>query len=92
MPRANRHFLTGYVWHITHRRHKKDYLLKFTRGRQSYLRWLFEAKNRFAVSVLNYIVTCNHFLCGVPHNTDLVNPDRGFQLIQKDRAVPVIGQ
>jgi hypothetical protein len=24
------------------------------------LRWLFEAKRRFALSVLNYMVTCNH--------------------------------
>ena len=26
----------------------------------SYLHWLFEAKKRFGVSVLNYTVTCNH--------------------------------
>jgi REP element-mobilizing transposase RayT len=29
MPRANRHFLPGYVWHITHRCHRKSFLLKF---------------------------------------------------------------
>ena len=28
MPRANRYFLPGYIWHITHRCHKKEYLLK----------------------------------------------------------------
>jgi putative transposase len=60
MPRANRHFLPGYVWHITHRCHRKSFLLKFARDRQSYLRWVFEAKKRFGLSVLNYIVTCNH--------------------------------
>jgi putative transposase len=60
MPRANRHFLPGYVWHITHRCHRKSFLLKFSRDRRSYLRWLFEAKKRFGLSVLNYIVTCNH--------------------------------
>ena len=32
MPRANRHFLPGYVWHITHRCHKKEFLLKFARA------------------------------------------------------------
>ena len=32
MPRANRHFLPGYVWHITHRCHRKDFLLKFEAG------------------------------------------------------------
>jgi REP element-mobilizing transposase RayT len=60
MPRANRHFLPGYVWHITHRCHRKSFLLKFARDRENYLRWLFEAKKRFGLSVLNYIVTCNH--------------------------------
>ena len=28
MPRANRHYIPGYVWHITHRGHKKEFLLK----------------------------------------------------------------
>ena len=60
MPRANRHFLPGYVWHITHRCHYKNFLLRFARDRRSYLRWLFEAKKRFGLSVLSYIVTCNH--------------------------------
>lgn len=60
MPRANRHFLPGYVWHITHRCHRKSFLLKFARDRRAYLHWLFEAKKRFGVSVLNYTVTCNH--------------------------------
>jgi hypothetical protein len=26
MPRASRHYIPGYVWHITHRCHKKEYL------------------------------------------------------------------
>lgn len=60
MPRANRHFLSGHIWHITHRCHEKQFLLKFARGRQSYLRWLFEAKKRFGLCVLNYMVTSNH--------------------------------
>jgi Transposase IS200 like len=38
----------------------KKFLLKFARDRHSYLRWLFEAKKRFGLSVLNYVVTCNH--------------------------------
>ena len=60
MPRANRHFLPGYVWHITHRCHRKNFLLKFARDRRSYLRWLVEAKKRFGLSILDYIVTSNH--------------------------------
>ena len=60
MPRANRHFLPGYVWHITHRYHQKHFLLKFARDRRSYLRWICEAKKRFGLSVLDYVVTSNH--------------------------------
>jgi hypothetical protein len=54
MPRANRHYIPGYVWHITHRCHKKEFLLKFARDRRRWLRWLFEAKKRYGLSVLNY--------------------------------------
>src|SRR5688572_11578849 len=60
MPRANRHFLPGHIWHITHRCHEKAFLLKFTRDRRRYRYWLFEAKKRFGLCVLNYVVTSNH--------------------------------
>ena len=60
MPRANRHYLPGYVWHITQRCHKKEFLLKFGRDRRRWLWWLFEARKRFGLSVLNYTVTSNH--------------------------------
>ena len=60
MPRASRHFLPGYVWHITHRCHQRKFLLKFARDRRRYLYWLFEAKKRYGLSVLNYVVTSNH--------------------------------
>jgi putative transposase len=60
MPRPNRYFLAGHVWHITHRCHQKDFLLKFARDRRSYLRWVFEPKKRFGLSVLDYMISCNH--------------------------------
>lgn len=60
MRRAYRYFLPGYVWHITHRCHQRKFLLKFARDRQRYLHWVFEAKNRYGLSVLNYVVTSNH--------------------------------
>jgi len=60
MPRANRYFLAGYVWHITHRCHQRKFLLKFARDRRRYLHWLFEAKKRFGLCVLDYILTSNH--------------------------------
>jgi len=60
MPRANRHHLPGQAWHLTHRCHQKDFLLKFARDRKCWLHWLFEAKKRYGLCVLDYIVTSNH--------------------------------
>jgi putative transposase len=60
MPRANRYFLPGYVWHITHRCHQRKFLLRFGRDRRRYLHWVFEAKKRYGLCVLDYIVTSNH--------------------------------
>ncbi|OOG21466.1 transposase [Thioalkalivibrio denitrificans] len=60
MPRANRHFLPGHVWHITHRCHKREFLLKFARDRRLWRYWLYEARKRYGLCVLNYIVTSNH--------------------------------
>jgi len=60
MPRANRYFLPDHIWHITHRCHKKSFLLKFALDRRAYVRWLFEAKRRFGLQVLDYAVTSNH--------------------------------
>jgi hypothetical protein len=33
MPRANRQFFPGHVWHFTRRYHQKSILLKFARTR-----------------------------------------------------------
>ncbi len=60
MPRANRFFLPGHVWHITHRCHQREFLFKFSRDRSTYLDWLFEARKRYGICVLNYVVTSNH--------------------------------
>jgi REP element-mobilizing transposase RayT len=59
MARANRHYIPGNVWHITHRCHKKEFLLKFGRDRRRWIEWLFEARKRYGLKVLNYIVTSN---------------------------------
>ena len=60
MPRANRVSCSGLIWHITHRCHKKSFLLKFARDRRRWRHWLFEAKRRYGLTVLNYIATSNH--------------------------------
>ena len=60
MARAKRHYLPGHVWHITHRCHKKEFLLKLVKDRQRWLYWLFEAKKRYGFRILNYMATSNH--------------------------------
>ncbi len=60
MARANRHFISGYAWHLTHRCHKREFLLKFAKDKQRWMYWLFEAKKRFGLCVLNFTVTSNH--------------------------------
>lgn len=60
MARAHRHYLAGQIWHLTHRCHKRQFLLKFARDRQAWIGWLFEARKRFGLCVLDYMVTSNH--------------------------------
>lgn len=60
MARANRHFVPGQVWHLTHRCHKREFLLKFGKDRHRWLQWLYKAKKRYGLVILNYVVTSNH--------------------------------
>ncbi len=60
MPRANRHFLPGRIWHITHRCHKKEFLLKFRRDKRRWLYWALQAKIRYGLIILNFMLTSNH--------------------------------
>jgi putative transposase len=80
MARANRDHVSGQVWHITHRCHKKGFLLKFARDRRRRLFWLFEAKKRFGLRILNYVVTSNHIHLLVVDSGPKVIP-KSFQLI-----------
>lgn len=80
MARANRHYIPGCVWHITHRCHKQEFLLKFAKDRQRYLSWLFEAKKRYGLKILNYMVTSNHVHLLVPDTGRDVIP-QSMQLI-----------
>ena len=81
MPRANRHYIPGYIWHITHRCHKKEFLLKFARDRRRWIGWLFEAKKRYGLSILNYTVTSNHIHLLVLDNGGYGTIPRSMQLI-----------
>ena len=60
MARAKRHFIPDQIWHITHRCHKREFLLKFSKDRHRYLQWLYQARKRYGLTILNYMVTSNH--------------------------------
>ena len=81
MPRASRHHIPGYIWHITHRCHKKEFLLKFVRDRQRWMDWLFEAKKRYGLAILNYMVTSNHVHLLVSDDGDRETIPKSIQLI-----------
>jgi len=81
MPRANRHYIPGYIWHITHRCHKKEFLLKFNRDKDNWIKWLFEAKKRYGLRILNYMVTSNHIHLMVWDNGTRETIPKSIQLI-----------
>jgi len=81
MPRGNRYFIPGMIWHITHRCHKKEFLLKFARDRKRWLRWLYEAKKRFGLGILNYTVTSNHIHLLIQDTGNRDTLPKGIQLI-----------
>jgi REP-associated tyrosine transposase len=82
MARANRHFISGYAWRITHRCHKKEFLLKLVKDRERLLYCFFQAKKRYGLCILNFIITSNHFHLLVydkGHNPDHI--PKSIQLI-----------
>jgi REP element-mobilizing transposase RayT len=81
MPRAKRYFLPGFAWHITHRCHRTEFLLKFSTDRRSWMSWLFEAKKRYGLRVLNYMATSNHIHLLVFDNGKQGAIPRSMQLI-----------
>jgi putative transposase len=60
MARANRHYIPGHVWHLTHRCHKREFLFKFAKDRLRWMQWLYEARKNHQLVILDYMVTSNH--------------------------------
>ena len=81
MPRANRHYIPGYIWHINHRCHKQEFLLRFARDKRRWIAWLFEARKRYGLSILSYIVTSNHIHLLVSDSSDKDTMPKSIQLI-----------
>jgi putative transposase len=81
LARAHRHFLSGQIYHITHRCHKREFLLKYAKDRHRWLQWLFEAKKRYGLVILNYTVTSNHIHLLVYDTSDKEVIPRSMQLV-----------
>ncbi len=60
MPRANRYLIPGATYHLTHRCHDREFLLRHAVDRDAYRRILWKTKPRDRVWVFAYCVTSNH--------------------------------
>jgi REP-associated tyrosine transposase len=60
MPRANRYVVPGHIYHLTHRCHDRQFLLRFAKDRNGYRRRLREAVLKTKTSLLSYNITSNH--------------------------------
>ncbi|CAB5140925.1 hypothetical protein D3OALGA1CA_3849 [Olavius algarvensis associated proteobacterium Delta 3] len=58
MARANRHSIPGFIWHITHGCHKREFLLR--KDRRRWIQWLYQAHKPCGIAILNHMVTYNH--------------------------------
>ena len=81
MAREKRHFIPEYIWHITHRCHKREFLLKFVNDRHPYLQWLYQARKRYGLTILNYMVTSNHIHLLVADDGDRDAIPNSMQLV-----------
>lgn len=62
MPRANRYFLPGKLYHLTHRCHDRQFLLKFIQDRNRYRQSVWESLKHIDIEVFSY---CLSLSCGV---------------------------
>ena len=60
MPRANRHFIPGLIYHITNRCHKREFLLRYVRDKRRWLYWLYQVKKTYGLCILGYTIMNNH--------------------------------
>lgn len=81
MARAKRHYIPGHIWHITHRCHKNEFLLKFSHDKRRWLQWLFKAKQDYGLVILNYTVTSNHIHLIVADDNGREAIPRSLQLV-----------
>jgi putative transposase len=82
MPRANKYILPGYAYHLTHRCHNRQWLLRYALDRDEYRRRLRQTLRETGVSLLSYCLTSNHVHLLVASNREGDVP----QLMQKQEG------
>ena len=60
MPRTRRNWEQSSCYHITHRCQNKEFLFRYNKYRNFYVRTLFKTVQKYHIDVLDYIVTSNH--------------------------------
>jgi REP element-mobilizing transposase RayT len=53
--------IPGQMWQITHKCHKREFLLRLQIDRKKWIHWLYEVKKQYGLITLNYAVTSNHY-------------------------------
>lgn len=81
MPRANRFYSSDYIWHVTQRCHKGEFLLKLKKDKINWLKWMYKAKNEFHITIFNYILTSNHIHLLVYCDSDENHIARAIHLV-----------
>lgn len=60
MPRRKRGWEPGACYHVTHRCWNQEFLFRYAKYRNYYIRNLFHTVRKYRLDVLDYIVTSNH--------------------------------
>ncbi len=68
MSRAKLYLIPGYAWHITHRCHNRRFLLKLRKDKKNWMSWMYQARLKYRLHILNYAVTSNHIHLIVYHD------------------------
>jgi putative transposase len=60
VPRANRYFLPGKLYRLTHRCHNRQFLFKFAKDRNRSRQMMWGSLDHAAVEVFSYCLTSTH--------------------------------
>jgi putative transposase len=60
--------IPGYAWHITHRCHNRLFLLKLLKDKKNWMSWMYSARVKYGLHILNYAITSNHIHLIVYHD------------------------